>query len=180
MGGKLEYCGVEILPNGKDIEYIVISHIEFKETAKIRGTEQENMWICHFAKNPYTKIPMLLNSTNRKRLSKQAGTPYLEDVKNFAVRLTQEKARDVHEGGETMGLRISKTPAKKPAASAPRPAPARESLSPEHLNWQKCVDWVAAGKPIDDLRSKYDITPEIETLLSSCLKDQNPGGEKPE
>ena len=31
-GGKLTHSGVEILPNGKDIDYIVIKEVKWSET----------------------------------------------------------------------------------------------------------------------------------------------------
>lgn len=165
QGGKIEYCGVEILPNGKDIESIIIDQITYHDRLKVQGSEKDGVWTCHFTPNPYTKLPMLLNSTNRKRLSKQAKTPYLEKIKNFAVRLTQEETRDVQDGGLTMGLRISKIPAKQqPLASAPK-----EVLTKDHENWQKCVDYMKSGKPLKDLSKKYIISTQVEKELLACM-----------
>lgn len=113
VGGKLTHCGVEMLPNGKDIENIIIERFEFHEQMKINGQVQENVWEAHFVKNSYTTLPMMLNSTNRRRLVKQAGTDYLQTVKFFPVRLTKEKTRDPQGGGQIYGLRISLTPAKR-------------------------------------------------------------------
>lgn len=160
QGGKIEYCGVEILPSGKDIESIIIDHVIYHDRLKVQGSDKEGMWTCHFVKNPYTDLPLLLNSTNRKRLAKQAKTPYLETIKNFAVRLTQEETRDAQDGGMTMGLRISKIPAQQPV---------KEKLNKSHANWQKCVDYVKSGKPVSDLLSKYEISTEVEKELIACM-----------
>ena len=150
-----------MLPNGKDIEYIVIERIEFKESENIGGRTEQGVWIAYFAKNEYTNLPMVLNSTNRKRIAKLF--PQVEGcinlLKNIAVRLTREKTRDVQDGGETWGLRISRMPAKKPTA------PKKDVLSKEHPNWTKCVAWLVGGKDIEALRSKYQITKEVEDIL---------------
>lgn len=113
VGGRLTHCGVECLPNGNDIPRIIIERIEYKEKEVINGRTEDGVWIAHFAKNPYTNLPFILNATNRKRLIKQFPEcdGYPARLKNVAVRLTKEKCRDVQDGGETWGLRISKIPA---------------------------------------------------------------------
>lgn len=113
-GGKLTHAGCEMLPNGKDIPYIVIDHIEYKEEEFVSGRKETNTWVAYFKPNPYTKLPIILNATNRKRIGKLAKTPYINLVKDFPVRLTQEETRDIQDGGKMMGLRISKIPATKP------------------------------------------------------------------
>ena len=166
-GGKLTHAGCEMLPNGKDIEYIVIERIEYKEEESIGGRMERGVWVAYFAKNPYTNLPMVLNSTNRKRIAKLF--PEVEGsinlLKNVAVRLTREKTRDVQDGGETWGLRISRMPAKKPVA------PKKDVLTEQHANWVKCVKWLADGKDIESLRGKYDITKEIEEKLVASAKN---------
>ena len=62
-GGRLTHCGVECLPNGADIERIVIERIEYKEKEVINGRTEEGVWIAYFAPNPYTKLPFILNAT---------------------------------------------------------------------------------------------------------------------
>ena len=117
-GGKLTHAGVECLPDGKDIERIVIERIEYKERENIGGRVEEGVWIAHFAPNPYTNLPFALNATNRKRLVKRFPEcdGYPARLHNVAVRLTKEECRDVQDGGMTWGLRISKLdPAPEPA-----------------------------------------------------------------
>ena len=115
VGGRLTHCGVECLPNVNDIPRIIIERIEYKEKEVINGRTEEGVWIAHFAKNPYTNLPFILNATNRKRLIKQFPEcdGYPARLKNVAVRLTKEKCRDVQDGGETWGLRISRIPAEE-------------------------------------------------------------------
>lgn len=163
-GGKLTHAGCEMLPSGKDIEYIVIERIEYKDQENIGGRTEQGVWVAHFAKNQYTNLPMVLNSTNRKRIAKLF--PEVEGcinlLKNVAVRLTREKTRDVQDGGETWGLRISRMPAKKPAT------PKKEKIEVGSDKWEKCIEWIMSGKDVESLRKWYDITKEVEDEL---LKD---------
>lgn len=151
VGGKLTYCGVECLPEGKDIPRIIIERIEYKEKESINGRVEEGVWIAHFAANPYTKLPFILNATNRKRLIKQFPQcdGYPARLKNIAVRLTKERCRDVQDGGETWGLRISKEPASEGAA------PAKKVIAEENV--AAIVGWAKKnGYGIDAIAAKYD------------------------
>lgn len=150
-GGKLTHCGVECLPDGKDIERIIIARIEYKESEMINGRTETGVWVAHFAPNPYTNLPMLLNATNRKRLVKQFPEcdGYPARLENVPVRLTKEKTRDVQDGGETWGLRISKLPA------APEQEPQKKVI--QESNVQAVVDWAKSkGLGIDQIAEKYD------------------------
>ena len=156
-GGKLTHSGVEILPNGNDIEYIVIERIEFKEKEKINGKEQDS-FVAYFSPNPYTKLPMVLNRSNKILLCKQAQVDewHLEDIKNFPVRLTKEET-----GQMGWGLRISKI---RPTI----PAPAKkETLTDQHENWAKCIAHIKGGGSIEDLKKKYEISPATEIKLKN-------------
>lgn len=161
-GGKLTHAGCEMLPQGKDIEYIVIERIEYKEREEVGGRTETGVWVAYFAPNQYTTLPMVLNSTNRKRIAKRF--PECEGcinlLKNVAVRLTREKTRDVQDGGETWGLRISKQ-----AAKIPEP-PKKEVLTTSHAKWVNCVEWIAGGNDIASLRARYDISKEVEEQLN--------------
>jgi hypothetical protein len=64
VGGKLTHCGVEVLPGGKDIERIIIPRIEYKESEMINGRTENGVWVAHFAQNPYTTLPLILNADN--------------------------------------------------------------------------------------------------------------------
>lgn len=171
-GGKLTHCGVECLPNGADIPRIVIERIEFKDKESINGRVEEGVWIAHFAPNPYTNLPFILNATNRKRLVKQFPEcdGYPARLKNIAVRLTKEKTRDVQDGGETWGLRISKLPAAEEAV----PAPAQKKVITED-KVQVIVDWaIKNGKTIDDIATMYDFASvEVRQAIEDALNDND-------
>lgn len=173
-GGKLTHCGVECLPNGADIERIVIERIEYKDSESINGRVENGVWIAHFAPNPYTSLPFILNATNRKRLVKQFPEcdGYPARLKNIAVRLTKERCRDVQDGGETWGLRISKNP----AADAPvqQQAPAKKVITEDKV--QVIVDWAKKnGKTIDDVASMYDFESDtVKQAIIDALYDDLP------
>lgn len=161
-GGKLSHAGCEMLPQGNDIEYIVIERIEYKECEEVSGRIEKGVWVAYFAPNPYTKLPMILNSTNRKRIAKRFPecNDYIDTLKNIAVRLTREKTRDAQDGGETWGLRISKS-----APTLPQ-APKKEVLTTSHAKWVNCIEWIAGGNDIASLRARYDISKEVEEQLN--------------
>lgn len=165
-GGRLTHAGVECLPNGADISRIIIESIEFKDREMINGRSEEGVWVAHFAPNPYTKLPLILNSTNRKRIVKlyPECDGYLARLHNIAVRLTKEKCRDVQDGGETWGLRISKQPAD--AETAPQLKPLTEDKIPAAVKWMQ-----ENGKGIEDVKKIYLLAPDIEEKLIAALDD---------
>ena len=166
-GGKLSHSGCEILPEGRDIEYIVIERIEFKEKEVIGGREETSVWIAHFAPNPYTKIPMVLNATNRKRIAKQFNNEHINLLKNIPVRLTREKCRDAQDGGETYGLRISKMKATIPKPTTTPSTPQKSVLSETHPDWIKCIGYIKQGGTVESLMSRYEISGDLIIKLKS-------------
>ena len=171
IGGKLTHAGCEILPDGKDIPYIVIAKIEYKESEEVGGRTEKGVWIATFAPNPYTKLPMVLNSTNRKRIAKRSGTETINLVKNIAVRLTKEKCRDVHDGGETWGLRISKSDPVQPQTQSQGQTQTSEAKKPildeRHPRWAECVEYIKKGNTVDALRTKYEVSEETAQKLQA-------------
>ena len=183
-GGKLTHCGCECLPGGRDIQYIVIERIEYKETEEIGGRRENNIWIAHFAPNPYTKLPMVLNATNRKRIAKLYPdcNGYINLLKNIPVRLTKEKCRDAQDGGETWGLRISKMRPTAPRqaaaeirqqyqqgtapASAPSPAQAKQTLElTDDAMVSQAITYLKNGGDIENIKKKYNLSAETEKEL---------------
>lgn len=166
-GGRLTHCGVECLPNGEDIPRIVIESIEYKDKESINGRVEEGVWIAYFAPNPYTNLPFILNATNRKRLVKRFPEcdGYPARLKNVAVRLTKEKCRDVQDGGETWGLRISKLD------PAPDSAPQKKVITEEKVG--VIVDWALKNKlTIDDIAKQYDFASDaVKKSIINNLED---------
>ena len=158
---------MECLPNGQDIPRIVIERIEYKEKEVINGRTEEGVWIAHFAKNPYTNLPFILNATNRKRLIKQFPDceGYPARLKNVAVRLTKERCRDVQDGGETWGLRISKIPAD--AAEAPAKKVIPESKVDTIVEWAQ-----KNGYDFEKVSEVYDFESDtVRDAIADALND---------
>lgn len=170
VGGKLTHCGVEMLPGGKDIDRIIIARIEYKESEMINGRTENGVWVAHFAPNPYTELPLILNATNRKRLVKMYPDcdGYIARLENVPVRLTKERTRDVQDGGETWGLRISKMP----PADAPAEAPSQRKVIKEE-NIDAIVAWAQKkGYGIEKVAETYDFESDtVKQAIADALDD---------
>lgn len=167
-GSKITHAGCEMLPDGKDIPYIVIEKIEFKAMEEIAGRKENGVWVATFAPNPYTKLPMILNATNRKRLAKLARNDMINLIKNFPVRLCKEECKDAADGGMTMGLRISKLPATEPKVATPPPPPKqKQELTIEHPDWNNCVNFLKGDGAMTSLEARFIISDEVKTKLIS-------------
>lgn len=177
VGGKLTHAGVEMLPEGNDIPRIIIERIEYKESEMINGRSEFGVWVAHFAPNPYTSLPLILNSTNRKRIIKQFPEcdGYPARLKNIAVRLTKERCRDVQDGGETWGLRISKTPADPAPASPAHTAPAKKKVITED-KIGVIVDWAKKEHlTIEQVAASYDFeSEEVRQTIANAITDDLP------
>lgn len=171
VGGKLTHCGVEVLPGGKDIERIIIARIEYKESEMINGRTENGVWVAHFAQNPYTSLPLILNATNRKRLVKLFPDcdGYIARLENVPVRLTKERTRDVQDGGETWGLRISKIPASPETA-----APQKKVITADKVDI--IIEWAKnQGYTIDNVAKMYDFADDsVRQKINDALIDDLP------
>ena len=161
LGGALSHSGVGILPNGGDIEYIVIDHIEWRIDELVNGVKKDT-FVAFFAPNPYTTLPFVLNRENKARLLKAAkkGEWDLLEIKNLPVRLTHENTKL----GE--GLRISKLPPKMPTATATSVTStpvAKPAITDE--NFDKAKKFLETGT-MDALRGFYEVSEEMEKRLS--------------
>lgn len=176
VGGKLTHCGVEVLPGGNDVERIIIARIEYKESEMINGRQEKGVWVAYFAPNPYTDLPLILNATNRKRLVKMYPDcdGYLARLENVPVRLTKEKTRDVQDGGETWGLRISKLPPAEASATQapPKAAPAKKKVI-QMEQVPVIVEWAQKnGMTIEKVAAVYDFeSDEVRQKVELGLDD---------
>ena len=170
VGGKLTHAGVEMLPGGKDIERIIIARIEYKESEMINGRTENGVWVAYFAQNPYTSLPFILNATNRKRLVKLFPDcdGYIARLENVPVRLTKERTRDVQDGGETWGLRISKIPASAESQAV------RKVITEDKVD--VIVSWARnQGLGIEKVAEKYDFADDsVRQSVAKALVDDLP------
>jgi hypothetical protein len=157
-----------MLPDGKDIPYIIIEKIEYRETEEVSGRKEKGVWVATFAENPYTKLPMILNATNKKRIAKLARNEMINLIKNLPVRLTKEECKDAQDGGLTMGLRISKLPATEPKAATTTTTPKqKQELTIEHPDWNNCVNFLKGDGAMTSLEARFIISDEVKTKLIS-------------
>ena len=174
-GGKSDYCGVEILPNGKDIPRLVIASIEYHDTLSVAGRREVGMWTATFAPNPYTDKKMLLNATCRKRIAKLFWDTLVEDgtpcngrinlLKNIPVRMTMEKCRDVTDGGTTVGLRISMIPAAPEEEKKAEKKPLPKDKIPAVIKWAKDKKY-----SFGDVTKFFIMTEEVAAEVKEALK----------
>ena len=111
---KATHSGVEVLKGEREIPRVVIERIEYVENITINGRTEKCAFVAHFQPgNGFAELPMIINQTNAKRLTKlyPECEGYLARLKNVAVRLTAESCKDPNGGGQTLGLRFSQIPA---------------------------------------------------------------------
>lgn len=171
-GSKSDFASVDMLPSGKDIPRIIIEEIKFHEQLMINGRKETECWTARFEQNPWCNKEFVLNSTNKTRIAKQHWNDTVEDgtpcegrinlLKNIAVRLTKEEARDVQNGGTTYGLRISRIPAASEEEMAKwlvengyAQAPQKKVITADKV--QVIVDWALKNKKtLADIEAMYD------------------------
>lgn len=189
-GSKSDFAAVDMLPGGADIPRIVIEKITFHENITINGRKETEIFTAKFAENPWCNKEMVLNSTNKARIAKQHWNDIVEDgtacegrinlLKNIAVRLTKEEARDVQNGGTTFGLRISrigpaseqemaKWMAEHGYASA---KPAQKKVVPES-KVDSVVAWAKKnGYGFDKVSEMYDFESDtVKDAIADALND---------
>lgn len=172
-GSKSDFAAVDMLPGGQDIPRVIISKITFHEQITINGRKETEIFTATFAPNPWCNKDFVLNSTNKARIAKAHWNDIVEDgsacegridlLKNIAVRLTKEEARDVQNGGTTFGLRVSRIPAASEEEMAKwmvehgyAQAPAPKKVVTED-KVQAVVDWAKKnGLTIEQIADKYD------------------------
>ena len=154
-GGNITHIGMEVLPSGNDIT-VTIDRIAHVENEFVNGKKQP-AWVCWFKKNPYFTLPMVLNTTNRKRLVKLSGTSYLETVKDLPVILTKEMDKIPGESEKDWCLRISKI----------KPTNTKQKLEPSSANFGVIKKWMKEqGGTVEGLRAKYEVSEEtVKKLL---------------
>lgn len=175
-GSKSDFAGVEILGDAMVLPRVIIEEIAFHETLKVQGKTERERWTC---KLQGIEKPMLLNSTNKKRLAKRFwdtpvadGTPChgrlnLLTGLGLAIRLDSEPCRDPSDGEMTIGLRVSKyDPDPAPAA----PSPAKKKVVTED-KIEATVKWAKEhGFGIEQIKERFDIaSQEVEDAIIDAL-----------
>ena len=93
------YLGSWDVPDGEDL-VLTIDHVEQNDVKNERGSERK--LTIHFAERGYK--PMILNTTNAKRIGKAAGSNKVENWENLRIAIYTEKVTAF--GGTTDALRV--------------------------------------------------------------------------
>ena len=99
------YLGAWDVPKGKDL-VLTIDHCEQNDVKNERGSEKK--LTLHFVEREYQ--PMILNTTNSKRIGEVCGSLDVEDWENKKISIYVEKVTAF--GGTTDALRIRPYPPK--------------------------------------------------------------------
>ena len=103
------YLGSWDVPDGEDL-VLTIDHVEQNDVKNERGSERK--LTIHFAERGYK--PMILNTTNAKRIGKVAGSNKVENWENLRIAIYTEKVTAF--GGTTDALRIREYPPRETEA----------------------------------------------------------------
>ena len=146
------YLGAYSLMDGeiKDLT-VIIEKVITEEVKTDRGKE-----VCKVA---YLKghKPMILNATNSKTIQKIYDTPYIEDWKGKEITLYVAKIKAF--GDEIECLRIRST--------KPKSKILPELLPTDLVNWSNAVKGLRNGYTIDQVKTKWSLTPENQEKLIS-------------
>ena len=123
---------------------------------KVINGQRKKCLCCCFSKKPIHRIGNGSQQKNKEILLKLArkGEWELTTIKNLPVRLTKENTSLGY------GLRISKLPAKIPAAPAPAKKP---ELTEDKV--ASAVEFLKT-KSMDELREYYTVSEEMEKRLT--------------
>ena len=103
------YLGSWDVPDGEDL-VLTIDHVEQNDVKNERGSERK--LTLHFAERGYK--PMILNTTNAKRIGKVAGSNKVENWENLRIAIYTEKVTAF--GGTTDALRVREYPPRETEA----------------------------------------------------------------
>lgn len=103
------YLGSWDVPDGEDL-VLTIDHVEQNDVKNERGSERK--LTIHFAERGYK--PMILNTTNAKRIGKVAGSNKVENWENLRIAIYTEKVTAF--GGTTDALRVREYPPRETEA----------------------------------------------------------------
>lgn len=144
-----DYLGVYSLNNGADMTLTIDKIV--REMVTSTGGKKEECTVAHFREK---QKPMILNRTNSKIIQKIYGTPYVEEW--HGKKITIYAATTKLAGEEVECLRI-------------RPAiPQNPVLKIDDTeNFEKCKTALANGYTMEQLRTKWTISKEVEKALNA-------------
>lgn len=142
-----DYLGAYSLDNGKDMT-LTISKVVRELVKNERGKVE-----CTVAYFKEDQKPMILNRTNSKTIQKIYGTPYIEEWTGKKITVYASVAN--LKGDEVECLRIRAVKPDNPALKIE-----------DTKNFNKCKEALKGGYTIDNLKTKWTISPEVEKALT--------------
>lgn len=145
-----EYLGSHNFDDGE--QKIVVIKSASKKAVTKPGGKKDDCLVVEFeqteGKEPVK--PMVVNVTNSKAIQQVSGSRFIE---NWAgTKITLYVDHSVKFAGKTVdGIRVRVDGMKAQ----------KEHLSPEHAKWSDCVNAVAKGYTVDQIRKKYNVTAEV-------------------
>jgi hypothetical protein len=145
-----DYIGAYSLENGKDLT-VEITNVKREMVTGTGGKKEE----CTIA---YLKgyKPMVLNRTNMKTIHKLYDTPYIEEWVGKKITLFIAKIRAFGEDNVEC-LRIKNN----------KPVQLPELKESDTVNFDKVVSALKNGYDIAAIKTKWDISKEVETILKT-------------
>lgn len=133
---------------------LTIADVKKVEDAKVGG-KSVNKKVLFFNRNPYINVPMMLNSTNQKTLSRISGSRLPENWIGKTVILHCEKTRNPSGGESVLGLRIV-----PPEVPIPPAESGKMALKISCPNFESIKEWVKSGKgTVEKVKEKYYVEP---------------------
>lgn len=84
-----EYLGAFSVPDGKDL-VLTIDKVA-KERVTGNNGKKEDLMVCHFKERD--ALPMIVNKTNAKTITKVVGTPFVEEWSGHRIALYADTTR---------------------------------------------------------------------------------------
>ena len=153
-----DYLGSCDIEQGQDLK-AVIKSVSVRKVKNTDGKEQERN-VAEFTDK--TLKPMILNATNWKIVKKFAKSPYINDWVNIPVQIYVKD--DIKAFGDiTEGLRIRES----------QPIMTKPELTPKSPAWPNAVKFIREGHKIEEIKSKYSLSPanEAEIVSQSTLQE---------
>lgn len=144
-----DYLGAYDFATDEKERIVTISKVT-REIVSGPDAKKEECTIIHF-KEGYK--PMIMNATNSKMLSKLVGSPYVEDWPGNSIKLVISKIKAFGEIVDALRIKSEKVEKKLPV------------LEPGSKNFEACKASLSNGFTIDQIKSKYQVSQEVETLL---------------
>lgn len=150
------YLGGWALMTGGEPKNMVVEIDRANKELVQNGDKKEDAMVLHL-KN---QLPIIVNSTNAKAITKALGSPFIEDWEGKRIELTVKKIKafgDWHEA-----LRVLDVAPKEPT---------KESLNPNHAKWKSAIEALKAGKTtIEAIQAKYLINDDHLKELQDAIK----------